>query len=106
MRILLTGAAGFLGWHTRVRLRALTGHDVVAVDREEWPDLASYAHDADAVIHIAGVNRGSDAEVEHGNIDLARDVLNALRTGGSAPRIVYANSIQDGNGTPYGTGKG
>ena len=106
MRILLTGAAGFLGWHTRVRLRALTGHDVVAVDRDEWPGLASYAHDADAVVHVAGVNRGSDADVEQGNIGLAQNLLDALRATGSAPRIVYANSIQDGNGTPYGTGKG
>ena len=31
MKILLTGAHGFLGWHTRVRLRALTDHDVVLV---------------------------------------------------------------------------
>jgi UDP-2-acetamido-2,6-beta-L-arabino-hexul-4-ose reductase len=105
MRILLTGAAGFLGWHTRARLRALTDHEVVAVDRDEWPDLAEHARSDDAVIHVAGVNRGPDAEVERGNIDLAKDLLDALRASGSTPRIVYANSIQDGNGTPYGNGK-
>ena len=106
MKILLTGAAGFLGWHTRVRLRALTDHEVVAVDRDEWPDLARYAKGIDAVVHVAGLNRGPDADVEQGNIDLARDLLDALRAAGSAPRVVYANSIQDGNGTPYGIGKG
>jgi len=106
VKILLTGAAGFLGWHTRVRLRALTGHTVVAVDREEWADLARHAQGVDAVIHVAGVNRGSDAEVEQGNIDLAQDLIEALRAGGSSPRIVYANSIQAGSQSPYGTGKG
>jgi len=106
MKVLLTGAAGFLGWHTRVRLQALTGHEVVDVDREEWADLARYAQGVDAVIHVAGVNRGSDAEVEQGNIDLAQDLIEALRAGGSSPRIVYANSIQAGSQSPYGTGKG
>ena len=106
MKILLTGAAGFLGWHTRARLRALTEHEVVAVDRDEWADLATYAAGADAIIHVAGVNRGSDAEVAQGNIDLARVVADAARASGSAPRIVYANSIQAGNDSPYGIGKG
>ena len=64
MKILLTGAAGFLGWHSRARLRALTEHQVVAVDRAEWADLAEYARGVDAIIHVAGINRGSDAEVE------------------------------------------
>jgi len=106
VKILLTGAAGFLGWHTRARLRALTEHEVVAVDRDEWADLATYAAGVDAIIHVAGVNRGSDAEVVQGNIDLAQDLIEALRASGLAPRIVYADSIQAGNGSPYGVGKG
>lgn len=105
MRILLTGAAGFLGWHTRVRLHTLTEHEVIAVDRAEWPDLASFVTGVDAVVHIAGVNRGSDAEVEADNVALAQDLVDALHAAGVAPRMVYANSIQAGNGTPYGTGK-
>lgn len=105
MRILLTGAAGFLGWHTRARLHALTDHEVIAVDRDEWSDLASFVTGVDAVVHIAGVNRGSDAEVESGNVALARELVDAFQTAGEAPRIVYANTIQAGNGTPYGTGK-
>lgn len=106
MKVLLTGAGGFLGWHTRARLHALTGHEVVAVGREQWAELATYAKGVDAILHLAGVNRATDAEVEHGNIDLAREVAEAARTSGSAPRIVYANSIQAGNDSPYGVGKG
>ena len=106
MRVVLTGSAGFLGWHTRARLQALTDHDVSAATRAEWPDLASHVAGADAIIHVAGVNRATDSEVEQGNIDLARDVAAAVRACGSAPRIVYANSIQSGNDSPYGLGKG
>jgi UDP-2-acetamido-2,6-beta-L-arabino-hexul-4-ose reductase len=105
VRVLLTGSAGFLGWHTRVRLRALTEHDVVAVSRASWADLREHARGADAILHLAGVNRAADAEVEEGNVALARDVADAARRAGTATRVVFANSIQSGNGTPYGRGK-
>lgn len=105
MRVLLTGATGFLGWHTRVRLRALTDHEIIVADRGSWTKLTELMRGVDAVIHCAGVNRGTDYEVEHGNITLARDVVAALRHSGARPRIIFANSIQIGNGTPYGTGK-
>jgi UDP-2-acetamido-2,6-beta-L-arabino-hexul-4-ose reductase len=105
VKILLTGAGGFLGWHSRVRLRALTEHEVVAVDRAEWADLREHARGADAIVHVAGVNRGSDDEVERGNVELARAVADAAIASGAAPRIVYANSVQSGNASPYGVGK-
>lgn len=105
MKILLTGAHGFLGWHTRARLHALGGHHVVVVGRDQWADLPRLARGVDAVLHVAGVNRGSDAEVEHGNVELARDVVGAVRAAGATPRIVFANSVQSGNHTPYGAGK-
>lgn len=106
MKIVLTGADGFLGWHLRVRLRALTGHQVEVVTRDNWLDLPDRVRGADAILHIAGVNRGPEQEVEQGNINLARDVAAAVRRGAiGAPRIVFANSTQSGNGTAYGTGK-
>ena len=105
MKVLLTGAAGFLGWHTRARLRAMTGHEAVPVTRSTWPDLDRLVADADAVIHMAGVNRGSDGEVREGNIALAEDLAAAVRSSGARPRIVFANSVQCGNLSPYGEGK-
>lgn len=108
MRIVLTGAGGFLGWHTRLRLHALTRHVVLPVTRETWGDLPTLVADADAVIHVAGLNRADDHELVSGNLALARDVAAAVaaRRGGHTPiRIVYADSIQHGNGSPYGAGK-
>jgi UDP-2-acetamido-2,6-beta-L-arabino-hexul-4-ose reductase len=61
---------------------------------------------ADAVLHIAGVNRGDDPEqVRRGNTELAEELAATLRQAGQPVRVVNANSIQSGNGTPYGTGK-
>lgn len=106
MKIILTGAGGFLGWHTRLRLHALTDHDVVPVGREEWGDLPSLVATADAVIHLAGVNRAdSDDEVREANIALAQDLADSITGAGRPLRVVYANSVQADNGTPYGTGK-
>lgn len=103
MKIILTGAHGFLGWHTRVRLRALTDHQVVAVGRDDLSQLISLVDDADAIIHVAGINRDTDDAVENGNIELARTIVAAL--GGRQVRIVYANSVQALVDNPYGRGK-
>lgn len=105
MRILVTGASGFLGWHTRVRLRAVTDHDVIAVGAANWSDLPELVGAADAVLHIAGINRAPERQVEEGNARLARDLAEALDRAPGAPTVLYANTIQAGNGTPYGTGK-
>lgn len=105
MKILLTGANGFLGWHTRCRLRALTGHEVVSVGRQQWPELADHMAGVDAIIHVAGVNRGFDTDVELGNAELARRLGEAVRANTGSPRLIFANSIQAGNDSPYGNGK-
>ena len=113
MRIVLTGARGFMGWHTRLRLAALTEHEVVPVGRDNWAELPALLAGADAVIHIAGVNRARDdagdlspeEQVNQGNVQLAGDLAVAVRAAGTPLRVVYANSIQAGNGTPYGAGK-
>ena len=104
MRVLVTGANGFIGWHTRLRLAALSDHEVLAVDRTNWASLGDLAARADAVIHLAGVNRAATAaHVEEGNLELARSLAGAI--GPRQLRLVYANSIQDGNSSPYGQGK-
>ena len=106
MRILVTGAEGFLGWHLRSRLRSTTGHDVVAVGRSEWSRLPEHAADVDAIIHVAGVNRAEPGELVSGNKQLAVDVAHAVAArSGPAPTVVFANSVQVGNGSPYAEGK-
>ncbi len=107
MKVVVTGADGFLGWHTRVRLAALTDHTVVPVGRAQWSGLPTLLADADAVIHIAGVNRADDPDaVRDGNISLAEDLAIAIRSSARLSRVVFANTTQMGNGSPYAAGKG
>ncbi|MBB1019996.1 SDR family oxidoreductase [Dietzia sp. E1] len=106
MKIVLTGAAGFLGWHTRLRLAALTDHEVRPVTRQNWSELADLVSDADAIIHLAGVNRAaSDDLVEQGNIRLGSDLAAAVTASGRALRVATASTIQVERDNPYGRGK-
>jgi len=105
MKIVVTGANGFLGWHLRCRLHAVTDATVAAVGRADLERLRDVVHDADAVVHLAGVNRGADTELVETNVELSRLVADAVTRSDRRPRIVFANSIQAGNGTPYGDGK-
>ena len=105
MKVLLTGAGGFLGWHARARLVATTDHEIVPVTRSTWPDLDRLVADADAIIHVAGINRGPDRDVREGNLGLAEDLATAVRSSGARPNIVFANSVQCGTPSPFGEGK-
>ncbi|MEP7159920.1 MAG: NAD-dependent epimerase/dehydratase family protein [Dermatophilaceae bacterium] len=110
-RIVVTGSAGFLGWHTRVRLSTSDGVEVVPIDRAAFsgPALEVAVAHADAVLHLAGINRGSPDDVRDGNVVLADRLTHALTTTNSSARVVFAGSRQaDLAGaaeTPYGVGK-
>ncbi len=106
MKIALTGAHGFLGWHLRCRLKALRDDvDVVTVGREDFDRLPELVEGADAIVHVAGISRGTDDELSTGNVDLARAVIESAAGSERRPRIVFANSIRAGDGSSYGDGK-
>ncbi|WP_245670099.1 capsular biosynthesis protein [Micromonospora mirobrigensis] len=105
----LTGADGFLGWHAQVLVRALGWPAPTLIGRADLADPAVTAgklHGVDRVLHLAGVNRGTPQEVATGNTALAEALARALRRCAEPPKsVVYANSTQAGNGTPYGDSK-
>ncbi|MFI7661491.1 NAD-dependent epimerase/dehydratase family protein [Micromonospora parva] len=109
LRLAVTGAGGFLGWHVRVLLRALGWPEPIVVTRGDLADpdaVAAKVAGVDRVLHLAGVNRGEPADVAAGNILLAAQLAEGLKHCTNPPtRVVYANSVQAGNGTPYGDAK-
>lgn len=108
MKIAITGAAGFLGWHLRCALRARNTDVVVCVDARlmaDGPALDEALTGVDAVIHLAGINRDDDVVLRDGNAELALSLTSSLDRVDARPRVVYSNSIQAGNGSAYGDGK-
>ena len=107
-RVLVTGAFGMLGFHVRAHLHVLEGVETVCAGRAECADpdqLARLVADVDAVLHLAGVNRGTDEEVEQGNLQAAQALIAALRKAGHAPTVLYASSTHRERATPYGRSK-
>lgn len=108
IRIGITGAEGFLGWHLRVRLLSQPDVAVSCASRDTFADTAklqAFAAGCDAIAHLAGVNRGEEAEIETGNVAIARALAGALGAAGSRPHVVYANSTHHDRDTAYGRGK-
>jgi UDP-2-acetamido-2,6-beta-L-arabino-hexul-4-ose reductase len=107
MSVAMTGARGFLGWHTRAALRE-TSTPVVPIAVGDAFDVraAAAAASSERFVHIAGVNRGSETEVTEGNIRFAEQAAAAIDAAERKPRVVvFANSTQATNGTAYGEAK-
>jgi UDP-2-acetamido-2,6-beta-L-arabino-hexul-4-ose reductase len=118
MRVLITGAGGLIGWHAHARLHAANcaarfkgqavPYDIVALDHARFDDdaaLQQALQGADAVLHFAGVNRGTEAEVEAANPAIATRLVAMCKAAGASPHIVYANSTHAVTDTPYGRSK-
>lgn len=106
MKVVLTGAAGFLGWHVRCALFA-QGHHIEAFDREGFwsKEFAVAIRSADAIVHCAGVNRGSDEDVRSGNVKLAKHLAMTYSSESSHAQIIYLNSTHIERQSAYGDAK-
>ena len=107
MRVLITGANGFVGKNLQLHLAERSDVDVLCFTREHTQaDLQQLAAEADLVFHLAGVNRPQDpAEFQQGNADLTQSLCEALQASGKAIPVVYSSSIQAEADNPYGASK-
>lgn len=107
MRIVVTGSKGFIGSNLVVRLSETGDHEVIGFDCDDsFADLQSKVSQADAVIHLAGVNRPKDAkEFETGNADLTAQLCDFIAATGRRIPLIVSSSIQAGLSNPYGESK-
>ena len=118
MRIVVTGAKGLIGWHCATRLHAANcaagfrgdelPYSIVLLDHAGFENdaiLSAAVEEADAILHFAGVNRGSDEEVEKANPAIADRLRRVCAEANARPHVVYANSTHAASDTPYGRSK-
>lgn len=107
MKVLITGADGFIGKNLRVALSEREGFVVLAVTRStDEAALTQSVNDCDVVVHLAGVNRPQDpAEFASGNADFTARLCELLRATGRAVPVAFASSIQAERDNPYGLSK-
>lgn len=108
MKIGITGADGLLGFHMRALLHAGRRHEIRLANRATFASpslLDGFVDGLDGIVHLAGVNRAPEAEVESVNEQLALDLVAALVRKGVRPALVYANSTHIERDTAYGRGK-
>lgn len=109
MKILITGAKGFVGQNLTAALAA--SHELLPYDVDVDPAvLTTFAGQADFVIHLAGINRARDPQtIPEGNIGCTETLLDTLKAQGNACPILFASSVQaslEGRyDAPYGQSK-
>ncbi len=107
MRVLVTGAEGFIGKNLIAHLNELPDVDVVPFSREQSTDvLPALISGIDFVFHLAGVNRPKEVEeFNAGNSELTRALCSAIAASGKQVPVIYTSSIQAEQANPYGQSK-
>lgn len=111
MRIVVTGASGFIGSNLRVRLREAGFADVAALPHDaDDATIARTLAAADFVFHLAGVNRPPrEQDFSTGNTGFTERLAGALaaasKEGGRTIPVAYASSTQATSDNAYGRSK-
>lgn len=111
MRVLITGANGFIGRNLQQHLTERQDVEVLTIAREsDDDDLVRAVSQAEFVFHLAGVNRPeSPEEFQRGNVGLTarlcEQVAVQTRDEGRRIPVVFSSSIQATRDNPYGKSK-
>ncbi|QOT80687.1 UDP-2-acetamido-2,6-beta-L-arabino-hexul-4-ose reductase [Cupriavidus basilensis] len=111
MKVLITGANGFVGKNLQLHLAERKDVQVVSFTRaDDVAKLPDLLQGLDFVFHLAGVNRSQDPrDFAAGNVELTQALCRAVcavaETSGKRVPIVYTSSIQAARGNVYGQSK-
>lgn len=107
MKILVTGARGFVGKNLIFELKNRGYHDIDEFDVDSDSSLLdTYTKNCKFVFHLAGVNRPKDEkEFMEGNFGFTTILLDKLKMHGNKAPILITSSIQAELDNPYGKSK-
>ncbi|WP_027087197.1 capsular polysaccharide biosynthesis protein CapF [Cohnella panacarvi] len=107
MKILVTGAQGFIGRNLIAELRNRKYTEIFEYGKHSSASsLDEFCKEADFVFHLAGVNRPKEpSEFTKGNYGLTASLLESLKKHGNACPVLISSSIQAELDNPYGVSK-
>jgi len=107
VKVLLTGANGFIARNLIAHLSACDDVEVMRFTRENpLASLPGFVRQADWIFHLAGVNRPQDSRAfQIENVDLTQVLCDAVRASGRCPPIIYTSSSQAALNNAYGNSK-
>ncbi len=107
MKVLITGANGFIGKNLVLHLRERADIEILQFTRNDSSeDLEKFASEADFIFHLAGVNRTKNSlEFFTGNSEFTELLCKAVKNSNKKTPIIYTSSIQAELNNPYGHSK-
>ncbi len=107
MKILITGAKGFIGKNLIAELRNQGYADLLEFDVDTDKSLLNeYTKSCDFIFHLAGVNRPENQEeFMQGNFGFTSELLENLRKYNNKAPVVISSSVQAELGNAYGQSK-
>jgi len=107
MKVLVTGANGFIGKNLIARLNELKVYDVISIDKDNTKEeLVQALLNAEFIFHLAGINRPKDEkEFFEGNSGLTGEIVKILKENNKNTPIAITSSIQADLDNAYGKSK-
>jgi UDP-2-acetamido-2,6-beta-L-arabino-hexul-4-ose reductase len=106
MKILVTGAKGFIGKNLICHLLE-NDFKVLAFDSldNEIDELPILVHKCDFIVHLAGINRPNNIADFDDNYESTKTIIDLVKKEGRCIPIIYSSSIQAEKNNPYGISK-
>ncbi|MGU8414242.1 polysaccharide biosynthesis C-terminal domain-containing protein [Clostridium perfringens] len=107
MKVLITGAKGFIGKNLVSTLEREDKYEIICIDRENSKEeLEKGVLNSDFIVHLAGINRPkNEEEFFKGNTGLTEEIIEILKKNNKNTSILITSSIQADLDNAYGQSK-